>query len=187
MIKILEKTFPLAGHHNRDSGAVYNGRYENKETQKIRDKVIFYLEKLGVSYIKDRDDRTLSQVIKDIKPGSGSVLYDSHLDAAGNETATGTTCVVSNESYAAKDDSYKIGVEICEVVSKILGIRNRGVIPESQTPRKRLAILHTKAGIAVVHEWGFITNKNDMSAIDANLDKAAEAVAKILKKYDDMK
>lgn len=179
--------FPLAGHHNKDSGAVHNGRFENKETQKVRDKINTHLQKLGVKTIKDNDNRTLSQVIGDIRPGSGSVLYESHLDASVNASATGTTCIVSNESYAAKDDSYKMALEICEATSKLLGIRNRGVIPESQSARKKLAILHTKSGISVLHELGFITNNNDMKALDQNIDKLCEAIALILKKYDDMR
>lgn len=180
-------TFPLAGHHNRDSGAVYNGRQENKETQKIRDCIVSHLKKMGVKVITDRDDRTLAQVIGDIKPGSASVLYEAHLDASTNPQATGTTCVVSTESFAAKDNSYKMATEICETTSKLLGIRNRGVISEKQSHRGRLAILHTKSGISVLHELGFISNKNDMKALDENLDKVCEAIAKILKKYDDLK
>ena len=179
--------FPLAGHHNRDSGAVHNGRFENKETQKIRDKIIQYLQKLGVKFIKDKDDRTLSQVIGDIRPGNGSVLYEAHLDASVNTSATGTTCIVNNKSYIAQDNSYKMALEICEITSKLLGIRNRGVIPESQSARQKLAILHTKSGISVLHELGFITNENDMKALDQNLDPLCEAIAKILKKYDDLK
>lgn len=182
----LQVTFPLAGHHNRDSGAVYNGRFENKETQKIRDCIVYHLKKKGVKVITDRDDRTLSQVIGDIKPGSSSVLYEAHLDASVNASATGTTCVVSAESFAAKDNSYKMASEICEVTSKLLNIRNRGVISERQSHRGRLGILHTKAGISVLHEWCFISNENDMKALDTNLDKVCEAIAKILKKYDDL-
>lgn len=182
----LQVTFPLAGHHNRDSGAVYNGRFENKETQKIRDCIVSHLKKMGVKVITDRDDRTLSQVIGDIKPGSGSVLYEAHLDASSNPNVTGTTCVVSAESFAAKYNSYKMATEICEVTAKLLNIRNRGVISERQSHRGRLGILHTKSGISVLHEWCFISNESDMKALDKNLDKVCEAIAKILKKYDDL-
>ena len=77
----LQVTFPLSGHHNNDSGAVYNGRYENRETQKIRNCINTYLAKSGVKFISDNDDQTLSQVIKSIQPGKASVLYEAHLDA----------------------------------------------------------------------------------------------------------
>lgn len=95
----LPVTYPLAGHHNKDSGAVYGGRLENQETQKIRNKIVLYLKKLGIKVITDRDDRTLSQVIRDIRPGKSSVLYEVHLDSSINPQATGTTCVVSAKSF----------------------------------------------------------------------------------------
>lgn len=183
----LQVTFPLAGHHNNDSGAVYNGRFENKETQRIRNCINAYLLKLGVKFISDDDNQTLSQVIKSINPGSASVLYEAHLDASVNASATGTTCVVSAASFAAKDNSYKMASEICEVTSKLLGIRNRGVISETLSHRGKLGILHTKSGVSVLHEWCFISNVNDMKALDLNLEKVCKEIAIILKKYDDLK
>lgn len=183
----LQVTFPLAGHHNKDSGAVYNGRFENKETIRLRNTINETLAKVGIKYISDNDNQTLSEVIRTIKPGNASVLYESHLNASVNATATGTECVVSEESFVAKDLSYRMATEICEVTSKLLGIRNRGVISEKQSARGRLGILHTKAGISVLHEWCFISNPLDMKALDENYKKACEAVALILKKYDDLK
>lgn len=183
----LQVTFPLAGHHNRDSGAVYNGRQENKETQRIRNILTAYLQKQGVKYITDNDNQTLSEVLRTIKPADGSVLYEAHLNASVNAQVGGTECVVSNESYAKKDSSYRMAEEICEVTSKLLRIKNRGVIPESRTARGKLGILHTKAGISVLHEWCFISNTEDMRALDDNIEIACEAISRILKKYDDLK
>lgn len=180
-------TFPLAGHHNKDSGASYNGRFENKETQRLRNEINVHLKRTGITFISDNDDQTLSEVIKTIKPGPASVLYEAHLDASVNATSTGTTCIVSEQSFLAKDLSYKMAVEIGEVTSKLLNIRNRGVISERSSHRGKLGILHTKAGISVLHEWCFISNPTDMKSLDANYKKACEAVASILKKYDDLK
>ncbi len=180
-------TFPLAGHHNNDSGAAYNGRFENKETIRIREKINANLKSIGITYISDNDDQTLAEVIRTIKPGSASVLYESHLNASVNASSTGTECVVSEDSYNKKDLSYQMAVEICEVTSKTLGIKNRGVISEKKSARGRLGILHTKSGVSVLHEWCFISNKNDMQALDDNLEKACKSVALILKKYDDLK
>lgn len=183
----IQVTFPLAGHHNKDSGAVYHGRQENRETQNIRNKIAENLKDLGIKIITDKDNQTLSEVIRNIKPASGSVLYDIHFNASVNALATGTECVVSDESFAKKDLSYQMAVEICEVTSKLLGIKNRGVKPESQTPRKRLGILHTKAGISLIHELCFISNPKDMEALDKNENELCKAISKILKKYDDLK
>ena len=183
----LQVTFPLAGHHNKDSGAAYNGRFENKETQRIRNCINANLQKLGTTYISDNDNQTLSEVIRTIKPGSASVLYEAHLDASVNPSATGTTCIVSAKSFASKDNSYKMAVEIGKVTSELLGIRNRGVMSEKDSHRGRLGILHTNSGISVLHEWCFISNSTDMKALDENLDKVCHQVALILKKYDDLK
>lgn len=180
-------TFPLAGHHTKDSGAVYNGRKEQEETMRIQERLDFFLNRLGIKTVKDNPHHTLSQVLSTIRPGSGSVVIDNHFNASANPNATGIECIVSDKSFAQKDDSYKMATEICEVASKLLGIKNRGVKPESQTPRKRLAVLHTKAGISVLIEWCFISNINDMKALDNNRDKVCEAVAQILKKYDDLR
>lgn len=183
----LQVTFPLAGHHNKDSGAAYNGRFENKETIRLRNAINTNLEKVGIKYISDNDNHTLAQVIQTIKPGPASVLYEAHLNASVNANSTGTECVVSDQSYNSKDLSYRMAVEISEVTSKLLGIRNRGVISEKSSHRGRLGILHTKSGISVLHEWCFISNTNDMKALDTNYIKACEAIALILKKYDDLK
>jgi len=183
----LQVTFPLAGHHNKDSGAVYNGRFENKETIRLRNTINQTLAKVGIKYISDNDNQTLTEVIRTIKPGDASVLYEAHLNASVNANSTGTECIVSEDSFNRKDLSYQMAVEICKVTSELLGIRNRGVISEKQSARGRLGILHTKSGISVLHEWCFISNINDMKALDANYTKACEAVALILKKYDDLK
>lgn len=180
-------TFPLAGHHFKDSGAVYNGRQENKETIKFRDTLVPFLKAISTKVIIDNDNQTLSEVIRTLKPGDGSVLYDVHLNASANSNATGTECLVSNESFKNKDLSYKMAMEICDVTSKLLNIKNRGVKPESYSARGKLGILHTKAGISVLHELCFISNKTDMESLDKNRNQLCEAIALILKKYDDLK
>lgn len=183
----LQVTFPLAGHHNHDTGAVANGRFENRETQRLRNCITENLTTIGAVHISDNDNQTLAEVIKTIKPGNASVLYEAHLDAADSSAATGTTCVVSAASFAAKDTSYQMALEIAEVTAKLLKIRNRGVISETDSHRGRLGILHTKSGISVLHEWCFITNPTDMQCLDSNYQNACREIALILKKYDDLK
>lgn len=180
-------TFVLAGHHSKDPGAVHKSRKEKDETIRIQERLVYYLKQLGIKTIKDNPNHTLQQVINSIEPGDGSVLIDSHYNASSNPNATGIECIVNNKSFENKDNSYKMADEICKVGSEILGIKNRGVKSESQTPRKRLAILHTKSGVSVLVEWAFITNTDDMKAIDDNIEKLCKAVANILKKYDDMR
>lgn len=174
--------FVSAGHHLRDSGAVAHGRQENQEMIKFRDSVVNFCKSLGVKVITDSDTETLSQYLLRIQSGSGSVVVEFHLDAAANETATGMTAVVGDDADRLDKMFAK---EMVDTGSAILGIKNRGVITESKTHRGKLGLMREQ-GIVALIELGFITNKNDMAALDANTFNLASAFAKIIKKYDDM-
>ncbi len=178
------KSFVSAGHHKNDSGAV-NKELNLKEadlTIEFRDMVIAELEKLGATYTKDKDDETLGQYLSRIRPGYASVTVDYHFDSSTNPKATGSTSIVANK---ANKNSKALAKEMVKTTSKILGIRNRGVIPESKTYRGRLGILR-KEGVVVVHEIGFISNASDMAAYEANKLELAKAHALLIKKYDDL-
>lgn len=180
-------TFPSAGHHLKDAGAVYNGRQENLETIKFRDLLVAELKKLGVKVITDKDNQTNRQYQNTIQPGDGSVILDIHFNAGG-EIATGTECLVSNEDYYKPNSlSKRMADEICQTTSVVLGVKNRGTKPESTTRHGKLGILHQGAGVAVLWEICFISNKEDMTKYDANIGGLARAIAKICKKYDDLR
>jgi len=174
--------FISAGHHLKDSGAVAHGKQENLEMIKFRDLVVNFCKSFGVKVITDSDNETLSQYLTRIKSGNGSVVIEFHLDAATNETANGCTSVVGNDADRLDKMFAK---ELVDTTSSITGIRNRGVIPESKTHRGKLGLMREQ-GIVALLELGFITNKNDMAALDANAFTLASAIAKIIKKYDDM-
>lgn len=180
-------TFPSAGHHLKDPGATYNGRQENLETIKFRDLLVLELKKLGVKIITDKDTQTNRAYQNSIQPGEGSVILDIHLNAGG-ATATGTECLVSAKDYAYKTSlSYRMAEEICETTAETLEIKNRGVKSETTTRHGKLGILHQGAGVAVLWEICFISNKEDMTKYDANIEGLARAIAKICKKYDDLR
>lgn len=179
MIKVI---FPSAGHHNADPGAVYNGRKEAEEMKCFRDLVIKALDAKGHKPIPDRDNETASQHQARIKPGNGSVGAEFHLDAVPSPTATGTTAVVKRNPTPL---SMQMGKEMVDTTSKILGIRNRGVITEDKTNRGRIGIVN-KAGTWVLLELGFLSNPNDMAAFDLHKVKLAQAIADILIRYDAM-
>lgn len=180
-------TFPSAGHHLKDAGAVYNGRQENLETIKFRDLLVAELKKLGVKIITDKDNQTNRQYQNTIQPGDGSVILDIHFNA-GSETATGTECLISARDFASKNTlSYKMAEEISNTTASVVGVKNRGVKPESTTRHGKLGILHQGAGVAVLWEICFISNKEDMAKYDANINDLAISIAKICKKYDDLR
>lgn len=176
------KSYVSAGHHENDPGALGSGQNENELTIEFRDLVISELARMGVSYAKDKDNETLGQYLHRIRPGAASVVVEFHFDSSSNKNATGTTAVVANK---ASKNSKAFAKELVDKTTEILGIRNRGVIPESQTYRKRLAIMR-KPGIVALLELGFISNQKDVEAYHAGKAKLAKELAKIIKKYDDL-
>lgn len=178
----IKVVFPSAGHHLKDSGAFYNGRKESAEMLCIRQLVVQELNSSNHANIPDLDDETASQHQGRIKTGNGSVVCEFHLNASVNLTATGTEAVISNTATA---NSKQMAIELTDTTSRILGIRNRGVIPESKTARGKIGIVN-KAGTSVLLEICFLSNENDMNAFDAHKVALAKAYAEILIKYDNL-
>lgn len=173
----------IAGHHNADSGAIAHGLKESDLTKTIRDLTYEAVKRIAPKTFvsKDDDNDTLSKVIAKISPKiqSSDLLVDFHYNAASAK-ATGVECVVSNNAGAR---SIKVATEICELISGISGLNNRGVKKESDTPRGKLGILGMK-GSAVIVEMGFISNLSDVKSIDKYLHWIAEDLAHLLIRYD---
>lgn len=169
----------IAGHNNNDPGAVANGLKEADLTKVVRDLIYTRVKELEpkIFVSKDDDRDSLSQVISKIKPKiqDSDILIDIHYNSASN-IATGVECLVSNNAGVK---SIKIGAEICDIASKISGIKNRGVKKESDSARGKLGILNMK-GSAVIWEVGFINNPSDIKATNDNLHWICDEVAKIL-------
>lgn len=180
-------SFISAGHHrnsaNPDPGA--QGVLKVNEgdlTIELRDLVVPAAKKLGMTIIVDQDNETLSQYLTRIKPGSGSVVVEFHFNASDNASATGAEVIVGD---GATLDSRKFAKELADVTATTLGIKNRGVITESQSARGRLGLMR-EAGIVALVEVCFITNVKDYNAYQANKYTLAQKYAQIIKKYDDL-
>jgi N-acetylmuramoyl-L-alanine amidase len=174
-----EMSFPSAGHHNSDPGAVANGFTEMKEMDRFRNKLIKRLELRGHKYITDENWENNSQYQSRIKPVKGDVLLDMHLDAGG-PTATGCGVFIHNN---ASLETKQAAQELVDSCSQAMGIKNRGVKTESQTARGKIGIL-SKGGITVLIEFCFITNIVDMKAFHDNEDCLVEIVENWLIKWD---
>lgn len=178
--------FISAGHNPKgvrvDPGAVANGLHEANIAVEFRDLVVTQCLNLGVKVIQDKDDERLGDYLERIKTGNGSVVLEFHCDAAASSTATGTTALI--EAEADRLDKM-FAKEIVDATSSILGIRNRGVITETQSHRKSLALMREE-GIVCLLELFFLTNKKDIEAYNQHKRKLALAIAQIAKKYDDL-
>lgn len=174
--------FISAGHNNMpgkdyDPGAVYNGRKEADEAVRMRDAVISHLAARNAVYSKDNDGESLRNYLARIKPGSGSVVCEFHMNAGG-----GTGVEVLVQSDADKLD-LACARELCDASARMMGIKNRGVKSEAQSHHGRLALMR-EAGIVVLIELCFIDNASDLRAYDAAFHSLALTYAMILMKYD---
>lgn len=181
--------FISAGHNigsqktKEDPGAVNKQKIkENSIAIEFRDLVGKELDKKGLKYIKDENDEKLSDYLKRIKTGSGSVVLEFHCDASENPKATGTTALIGDD-FDRLDKSF--GQELVNAVSNILKIKNRGVLTEGQSARGRLGLMREQGTVCLL-ELCFISNKEDMAHYELYKHELASAIAEIVYKYENL-
>lgn len=179
-----------AGHHLNDAGAVSNGFKESLLCIELRDLIKVELDKAGYTYISDRDYETLTTYLNRIQPGSGSVMCEIHFNAASSGAATGVEVIYPEKEYHNTNQllaSTQLAKELSEEIAEVLNLVNRGAKKESQTARKSLAVLKTKAGISILPEICFISNPRDMESYQRNKGKVAKIIASYLIHYENLK
>lgn len=184
-------TFISGGHHLRDSGAVSkDGKItEFKFCSAYRDKQVIELKRQrpDIKIVVDKDYETLGQYLTRITTGNGSVGVEWHLNSSeeipGKPLATGLEVLIADNHTK---ESFEMATELADKLSKVYGLRNRGVKTEKQSARGKLAFVRIPGTIALV-ELGFINNPHDMEKLqDPQLQKIAfEETAKILAKFED--
>lgn len=179
--------FNSAGHNKiGDPGACANGHQEADLTIDLRNLINKHLENLGAKFVGDKDNETLGQYLSRIQPGNGSVVYETHFNAA-TPAATGVEVVIPDRHTTHEYDAAK---EIASAISCLTGLSLRGklkngVITESETARGKLGLMREE-GINLLSEVCFISNKSDLDKYFAAKDAIALRIAQILKKYDDL-
>lgn len=174
------KVYLIAGHHLRDPGAVTNhpelGRVtETDLCMDQRDMVYHYLLAHNkVEVVKDNDNFSLSQVIASINKTVDpcDLIVDLHFNAF-NKNATGTEVII--QEPRTKIISV-LAPNICERLSDIMSIPNRGVKGQSETARGRIAILQG-IGHRMLIETCFMDNDNDLSSYWKNKHLVNESIA----------
>lgn len=175
--------FLLAGHHEKDPGAVSDDLKENELNRELQQLVLKRLQQLSPKtevYI-DPFDLTLSQVINQVKSKATAddLLLSLHFDSATNASASGSTALVAND---ARSKSIDFATDLVHLVSSVLDIPNRGVKTEKESNRGRLGILHTAAS-SVLLEVGFIINHNDMAAYEKFKHWVADEITRTIIKH----
>jgi N-acetylmuramoyl-L-alanine amidase len=171
--------FISAGHHLHDSGAIGSGTQENIETIKFRDVVVDLCKAKGLKVITDDDNETLSEYLKRIQSGDGSVVIEFHFDASDGK-ASGCTSIVSE---SANKNSLAFAKELSDATSQILVVNNRGVKDETETHRGRLGLMREHGTVALL-EICFIDNKTDMDKFWNKSYILANSIADIICKYE---
>lgn len=181
--------YPSAGHNSKsktikaDPGAVNkHGIKEGDLTIEFRDLVCRELDNMGVKYIKDFEEENLAMYLNRIKTGNGSVVCEWHFDSSVNPSATGTTGLIEGE--ADRLDRL-FASELTNSTALTLGIRNRGVLSETESHRGRLGLMREE-GIICLVELCFISNDSDLKKYHENKLILAKEHARIIKKYEDL-
>jgi N-acetylmuramoyl-L-alanine amidase len=172
-----------AGHSTqtgKDRGASGNGLIEGEVAAEFRALLVAELKKLGVPVIIDGNHTVLNDTLGWIKKfiSPRCIAIDIHCNAAG-ETATGTEVIVPDNSSAFER---LLATALCKETADVLGIRNRGVKTESQTPRKRLGWMRIAAE-CVLPELFFISNKYDCIAYRQNRNELARRWAIVIAEF----
>lgn len=178
-----------AGHNaqsktiRQDPGAVNkHGIKEGDLTIELKGLIQHELDLLGVKYISDSEEENLSAYLKRIGTGTGSVVLELHFDASDKPTATGCTGLIEGEADRLDRAFAK---ELTDANASILGIRNRGVISETESHRGRLGLMR-EDGIICLQEICFISNDDDLARYNLKKKELAKAFALIIQKYEAM-
>lgn len=178
-----------AGHNaqskniKQDPGAVNkHGIKEGDLTIEFRNLLTGELDILGVKYGTDSDEESLAMYLARIQTGTGSVVLEVHFDASDNAAATGCTGLIEGEADRLDKAFAK---ELTDANASILGIKNRGVISETESHRGRLGLMREE-GIICLQELCFISNDDDLARYHIKKKELAKAFALILQKYEAM-
>ena len=203
-----------AGHTGAGTGAQCATTQfdEGAETLWLRDRIAEILtNKYGLVVLIDNDTASLQLLTQSIQSASrlnnldseasslsrtstpktskastfltpnSSFLIDLHFNAHTNPQARGCETIVSDD---ATDTELRIASRFAHITAQTLEIPLRCIKSESQTPHKRLAMLHLTPQ-SIILEVCFITSPDDAEAYRKNrhklANKLAQTIAKLIK------
>ncbi len=173
-----------AGHTNQpgmDQGCDNGHDFEGQYAVELRDLVKKYLEANGVKVSVDPNNSPTGSTVKLFRQyffGS-DICVDIHFNSNPKKSASGSETVIPALYSQFEHD---LATELTAAVSSTLGIRNRGVITELQTFRKKLLWMTLKCE-TVLLEVCFLSNDSDMMSYKQRRNEVAKAIATILFKY----
>ena len=105
--------------------------------------------------------------------GEETFLIDLHFNAHGNPQARGTEAIVADD---ATELELRMASRLAHATADSLEIPLRGIKSESETPHRRLAMLHLTPQ-SIILEVCFCTSPEDVEAYRNNREKLAAELA----------
>lgn len=168
------------GHGGADQGASNGDRLESEDNLTLALAVREALEARGVTVVMSREDDTtisLTERVAAAEAASADIFLSLHrnsadeADACGLEVWTAESCSELSTSLAGA---------ICVALAETDIQENRGVKTGSQSGTGDYYVLLYTSMPAVLVEMGFISNEEDNSLFDRNVDNYAAAIAEAL-------
>lgn len=168
-----------AGHTGAGTGAQCATTQfdEGAETIWLRDRIAEILtNKYGLVVLVDNDTASLQLLTKQLSatPSQFDFLIDIHFNAHTNPNARGTETIVADD---ATEFELTMASRLAHATADSLEIPLRCIKSESQTPHKRLAMLHLTPQ-SVILEVCFITSPEDVKQYRRHRRKIASTIAK---------
>jgi N-acetylmuramoyl-L-alanine amidase len=127
----------------------------------------------SVSSVSSVREKESSVREKENSVRSDDFVIDLHFNAHGNPQARGTETIVADD---ATELELRIASRLAHATADSLEIPLRGIKSESQTPHRRLAMLHLTPQ-SIILEVCFCTSPEDVEAYRKNREKLAADLA----------
>lgn len=162
-----------AGHSESDPGAIgVEGLTEADICLELRDLVAGFLKDMGIIFDVDGPGNLpLRQAIAVAK--AADIAVEFHCNAFTSPAATGVETL-------SGPDHFHHGEELCQTVSRVLSIANRGAKSEGSGQHSRLGFVSQGNGILL--ELFFITNPDDVEKYRRKKYVLASEIALVLAK-----
>ena len=174
-------TINKKGQKVYDPGAVENGQEEYKYNFDLVNKYIApYLKSKGIKCEVIIQSVRFSQLPAEINAIStkDDIIVSFHLNSADTNTATG----VETFYYPTSAKGRELAQVMLEANLKVTKLRNRGIKTNEKGARGHALFEGTK-GVAILVESGFISNPNDLAALNAVMGDLGKSYADAIIEY----
>ncbi|MBR5824184.1 MAG: N-acetylmuramoyl-L-alanine amidase [Paludibacteraceae bacterium] len=168
-----------AGHTGAGTGAQCAETHfdEGAENIWLRNRIAEILtNKYNLVVLIDNDNASLSLVTKQINENATTedIVIDLHFNAHPNPNARGTEAIISDNATTME---LRFASRLAHATAEVLEIPLRSIKSETQTPHRRLAMLHLTPQ-SIILEVCFCTSPEDAAQYRKHRELLANTLAK---------